>query len=334
MVEGARDRERRDGGGAGDPRGREPGDGPAIVVVGAAARDIAADDPRGWRLGGGVSYSALTTALLGVPTGALIGVDALAARATELDLLRAAGVDVRLVPLEHGPIFENIETPAGRIQRSHGPSDPVPPSALPEDWRAAPSWMIAPVAAEIPDEWAAAIPSDALVAVAWQGLLRELRPDDVVLHHPPGPSPVVARADILGVSRDDFDADIPLAALTAVMKDGAQLCVTRGARGGLAMTAGPDGPRDMKAWPPVPPDRIVDPVGAGDVFLASLLAVRTDPRLVGGRIAHNADLLLAAAAGSLVLEGYGLLGVPDRLQVLTRMVRAIGLTVRAEASID
>ena len=37
---------------------------PDVVVVGAAARDIAPDDPRGWRLGGGVSYSALTTARL------------------------------------------------------------------------------------------------------------------------------------------------------------------------------------------------------------------------------------------------------------------------------
>jgi sugar/nucleoside kinase (ribokinase family) len=307
---------------------------PSIVVVGAAARDITSEDHRGWRLGGGVSYSALTTALLGIPTAALVGVDEIAAEATELELLRAAGVDLRLVPLERGPIFENIETPTGRIQRSHGPSDPVPTAALPDEWRDAPGWMIAPVAAEIPDDWATKLPAGGLVAVGWQGLLREMRPNEVVLHHPPGRSPVVARADLLGVSRDDFDADIPLAALTAVMKPGAQLCVTRGAHGGLAMTAGPDGPHDMKAWPPIPPDRIVDPVGAGDVFLASLLAVRVDPRLVGGRIAHNSDLLLAAAAGSLVLEGKGLLGVPERAQVLARMARAVGLTVKPALATD
>src|SRR5262249_30017960 len=33
---------------------------PTVVVVGSAARDLVDDDPRGWRLGGGVSYSALT----------------------------------------------------------------------------------------------------------------------------------------------------------------------------------------------------------------------------------------------------------------------------------
>ena len=46
-----------------------------MLVVGAACRDITEDDPRGWRLGGGVSYSALTVARLGVPTRAVIGVD-------------------------------------------------------------------------------------------------------------------------------------------------------------------------------------------------------------------------------------------------------------------
>jgi len=89
---------------------------PTAVVVGAACRDIAADDRRGWRLGGGVTYSALTIARLGLRTAALVGADSEAATATELDLLRQAGVDVRVVPLERGPIFENLETPEGRIQ--------------------------------------------------------------------------------------------------------------------------------------------------------------------------------------------------------------------------
>lgn len=307
---------------------------PRIVVVGAASRDIASDDRRGWRLGGGVSYSALTTALLGVPTGALIGVDGIAARAAELDLLRAAGVDVRLVALENGPVFENIETPDGRIQRSAGPSDPVPVYALPADWRDAPGWIIAPVAAEVPDGWADAMSPAALVAVGWQGLLREMRPNERVLHHPPGPSPIVSRADVVGVSRDDFDADIPLDALTAEMHDGAQLCVTRGAAGGLATTARADGTHEMLAWPAIPPDRLVDPVGAGDVFLAALLAARIEPGLVGGRIVHHSDFLLAAAAGSLVLERPGMLGVPERAQVLARMARAVGLSVRPRASLD
>ena len=48
---------------------------PEVVVVGAASRDLVDDDARGWRLGGGVSYSALALARLGLPVRALIGVD-------------------------------------------------------------------------------------------------------------------------------------------------------------------------------------------------------------------------------------------------------------------
>src|SRR5215831_17540461 len=70
------------------PEGRMDGT-PDVVVVGAAARDIVHDDPRGWRLGGGVSYAALTLARLGLRTGALVGADPEAARSRELDFLRA-----------------------------------------------------------------------------------------------------------------------------------------------------------------------------------------------------------------------------------------------------
>ena len=62
---------------------------PEVVVVGAASRDVVDDDPRGWRLGGGVSYSALAVARLGLPTRALIGVDREASSASELDDLLA-----------------------------------------------------------------------------------------------------------------------------------------------------------------------------------------------------------------------------------------------------
>jgi sugar/nucleoside kinase (ribokinase family) len=78
----------------------------------------------------------------------------------------------------------------------------------------------------------------------------------------------------------------------------------------------------MRRWPALAPDRIVDPVGAGDVFLAAMAAARIQPRLVGGRIGQGYDLLLAAAAASLVLEADGLLGVADRLAVARRMSEA------------
>src|SRR5688572_32327134 len=119
---------------------------PQLVVVGAAARDVDALDPRGWRLGGGVSYSTLLAARLGVRVGSLIGLDEEAQGAHELDLMREAGAELEIVPLERGPLFENIEGPRGRRQICRGLSDLLPPAALPPRWRGARAFLLAPVA--------------------------------------------------------------------------------------------------------------------------------------------------------------------------------------------
>ncbi|HEY3073004.1 MAG TPA: PfkB family carbohydrate kinase [Candidatus Limnocylindrales bacterium] len=296
--------------------------GPDIVVVGAAARDLARDDPRGWRLGGGVSYSALTTARLGLTTAALVGVDRLAAYAPELDLLREAGVDVQLVELDRGPVFENVDTPNGRIQLVFSRADPIAVANIPPAWRAARGWILAPIAGELGDDWATAMPDNALVGLGWQGLLRDLESSERVQRRPPGPSPLVARADLIGVSQDDVARDTELADLWRHVKPGSTLVLTKGDRGGLLIQPTPDGQPSIRRYPAIPPGRSVDPTGAGDVFLAALLAARVEPRLIRGRAAAGYDALLAAAVASLVLEGHGLLGVPDRDAVRRRMAEA------------
>ena len=299
-----------------------PSDLPDVVVVGAASRDRVPDDPRGWRLGGAVSYAALAIARLGLRVGALIGVDAEAAAADELDTLREAGVDVRVVPLASGPVFDNIEEPTGRRQVAYSAADPLPGAAIPVAWREAPAWLLGPVAGELDDEWAS-VPGDAaLVAIGWQGLLREVRAGQPVRRVSPGRSPLVGRADLVAVSGTDFGPDTRIDAVSRFLRRGATLLVTSGARGGLAAEVGPDGLERLYRYPALRPDRIVDPTGAGDVFLASVLAARIRPQLVGGRIAQRYDLLLAAAAASLLVEGQGLDGVPGREQIRRRMAEA------------
>lgn len=295
------------------------GDVPQVVVVGVASRDIVSDDRRGWRLGGGVTYAALVLARLGLRTGALMGVDGPASRALELDLLRIAGVDLRLVELDRGPVFENVETEHGRIQRALSPSDRVLPPALPEAWREAPGWMLAPVAGEVDAAWAEALPDEALVALGWQGLLRDLEADGTVRRLDPAPSALLARADLVGVSRDDLDPAFDLADLTGLLRPGAELIVTAGRRGGLAVAVGPDGPAGLRQYRSIESARVVDPVGAGDSFLAGVFAARLEPRLVGGRREGAWDLRLGSAIASLVVEGLGLAGVPERPAVSARL---------------
>ena len=308
-----------------------------VVVVGSASRDLAADDPRGWRLGGGVSYSALATARLGLRTAALIGADPLAQDADELELLRAAGVAVHVVPLARGPVFVNIERPEGRLQLCQERSDPLEPEALPAAWRRSTGWILAPVAAELPDAWAAVPSGEAVVALGWQGLLRDLVPGQAVRHLPPSPHPIVRRADLVGLSRDDVDADVPLVELYSALRPGATLALTQGDRGGLLAVGfvgtGGDGTApdlQLRHYPAVPSAGAVDPTGAGDVFLAALAAARIEPRLVGGRIGQGFDVLLAAAAASLVLEAPGLLGVATRAAVRARMSEGRRTVARSE----
>ena len=214
---------------------------------GPRSRDLADDDPRGWRLGGGVSYSALTTARLGLATAAIVGVDGEAATATEIDLLREAGVDVRLVPLEHGPIFVNIERPEGRLQLCESRPTRSRSRRCRPTWRAAPGWILAPVAAELPPAWADVPASEAVVALGWQGLLRELVAGEPTHHVAPHPDPIVRRADLVGLSRDDVERDVALADLYRLLRRGASLAVTQGDQGGL-IVHGAHGDGRRRRW--------------------------------------------------------------------------------------
>lgn len=308
----------------------DPGDAPgppAIVVVGATSRDLAPDDPRGWRLGGAVAYGSLTTARLGVATGAIVGVDDEAASASELGLLRAAGVEVHLVPLTSGPVFANIERPGGRLQVAHAASARVPVDALPPGWRRAGGWLLGPVAEELGPDWADVPRSEAIVAAGWQGLLRRLVAGRPVEHIPPSRHPILDRADLVGISRDDVDRNVELGALYALLRPGATLVLTQGDRGGLVADGNDPARLRLRHYPAMPSHRVVDPTGAGDVFLAALAAARIEPRLVGGRIGQGMDLLLAAAAASLVLEQPGLHGVPSRDAVRHRMAEGLARRV-------
>lgn len=293
-----------------------------VVHVGSACRDIAADDPRGWRLGGGVTFAALTTARLGLATAAIIGVDEAAASADELDALRAAGVDLLLVPLDEGPVFHNVETPSGRHQTCVATGRPLSPTAVPESWQRALAWSFTPVAGELGDEWRAQVPDATVVAVGWQGMLRRLSAGAAVERLPPAERALLRRADLVGVSHHDVEPTTSLAALSAFLKPGARLLVTQGQLGGLLVDVGPAGPGASLRYLPTRTDDEVDATGAGDTFLAALVTATVRPSLMGlMRRRVGADLRFAAAAGSLAVEDVGLTGVPDLLAVRARAMR-------------
>jgi sugar/nucleoside kinase (ribokinase family) len=287
-----------------------------VLVVGAASRDITTADPRGWRLGGAVTYGSLTLARLGLRVRALVGADDVAAVAHELDLLREAGVEVALAPLAHGPVFENIEQPGGRRQRCLSIADALEPGALPREWGASDAVFLGPVAGELGGTWASL--RAPLVVLGWQGLLRRLVVDADVKRIAPGPDPLLDAADIVGVSVDDVDAATKLSELVDMIRPGATVVVTRGDRGGTVLISRRPARSALRAYPAIPSNGVVDATGAGDVFLATLAATAIDGSRLGATD-WAARLTFAAAAGSLAVEGPGLLGVPTLAAIRRRV---------------
>ena len=290
---------------------------PDVVVVGAATRDLSDSDPRGWMLGGGVTYGALALARLGLRTGVVLGLDAPASTARELDLIRSAGAEIVEVPLESGPVFTNIETLAGRIQIFGSRSDPVPVEALPAGWESAPAWVFAPIASEIPDDWADVPSATSCVAFAWQGILRELVPGERVQPTPPGPSPFLERADVLAFSRHDVPSDLPLDQIGAWVGDACDVLLTAGLLGGMVLRYRAGRVIDMRAYPSVPSIEEIDATGAGDTMLAGMVAAR----LVAGEDGRSLgrDVYLGAAACSLLVEGAGMDSVPTIAELRRRI---------------
>jgi sugar/nucleoside kinase (ribokinase family) len=288
-----------------------------VLVVGSASRDLTPDDRRGWRLGGAVTYASLALARLGLPVRALIGADREASDAIELDALRAAAVDVVVSPLARAPVFVNEERRGGRVQLCIEASDPLEPGRLPAGWESS-ALLLGPVAGELGPAWSEVPGSAAVVALGWQGLLRRVVAGERVERLPPEPHPFLDRADLVAVSGGDLGTHQRLSGLIDLMKPGATLVVTRGDRGGTAVTS--NGPRrsGLRAYPSIPADRVIDPTGAGDVFLATLLATLVD----GDRLAASTwaeRLGLAAAAASLAVEAHGIAGVPTLAAVRRRV---------------
>jgi pfkB family carbohydrate kinase len=238
-------------------------------------------------------------------------------------VLTEAGVDLLRVRLPSGTVFHNLETPAGRVQTCVALGAPVPVVALPDSWRAAPAWMIAPVAGETTDAWAAAIPGHAFVAIGWQGLLRDLRAGERTRRKAPVASALLDRADLVGLSHFDVEPATPVETLARVMRPGAWLLVTQGAHGGLLTRVEEDGRTgEVLHYPPARSAGEVDPTGAGDTFLAALVATVVH-RTVGGARSRRGplDLAFASAAGALAVEEVGMAGAPDRAAVIARMER-------------
>jgi 1D-myo-inositol 3-kinase len=280
---------------------RHASERPDFLAIGHITRDLLPDGS--WRLGGAVTYAALTAARLGLRPAIITSAppDVLAA----LDAVLPA-LPLNVISSDEATTFENFYTPQGRQQVLHGRAAPLALSSVPEAWRDAPIVLLGPVAQEIDAGVVGGFPNS-LVAATPQGWLRQWGADGAVTPSPLASGDVLlphVRALIL--SREDIGASadtvlgewariVPLIAVTC-SRDGAYIW-EHGVRSGLFAGY---------------PANEVDPTGAGDVFAAAFLCELQET----GNAARAIDFANQVAACS--VEAVGGEGIPTREIVAAR----------------
>lgn len=280
---------------------RHPATRPDFLAIGHVTRDLLPDG--GWRLGGTVTFAALTAARLGLRPAIVTS-----APPDVLAVLDALLPDIALsvVSSREATTFENIYTSSGRKQYLRGRAAFLTLAAVPEGWRDAPIVLLGPVAQEVDASVVAAFPRS-LVAATPQGWLREWGDDGAV-----SPAPLAYAGVLLSnvraliLSREDVEppADTVIGQWARTVP---LIAVTQGARGAYLWEQGV-----ISEQFPGYPAREVDPTGAGDVFAAAFLCALHET----GDAATAVDFANRVAACS--VEALGGEGIPTREMLAAR----------------
>jgi pfkB family carbohydrate kinase len=222
------------------------------LVIGHVAHDLT---PEGPRLGGTVSYSALTARALGVRVG----------------VVTASGPETSLEPLGDIPFisiespqsttFENIYTEHGRIQYMRAQAPRVDFNSVPESWRRASIIHLGPIADEMDSVLPAGF-SSTLLGLTPQGWMRQC---DDRCHVSPrlwtNADAALKAADAVVISREDVGGNDELIEHWAHQTR--LLAVTESAAGSVLYW---NGDRRRFRAPKVVE---VDATGAGDMYAAA-----------------------------------------------------------------
>lgn len=225
----------------------------AYLALGHIAKDLT---PTGPRLGGTAAFAALTARALGY-TPALV-----TAHANDFDLTPLMEVTLAGPVSTVSTTFENRYGPEGRSQFLRARATPLVLADIPSDWRNPLIAHVAPLAGELTTEFITAFPQS-FVGLTPQGWLRTWDNEGRVSPRDwPEALSALLHASAVVLSLEDVRGDWGLIERWAAAAR--VLVVTLGAEGCKAFSGG----RATRHFP-APPETVVDPTGAGDIFAAA-----------------------------------------------------------------
>jgi hypothetical protein len=132
------------------------------LVIGHITHDVL---PSGPRVGGTVTYAALTARALGLRVGIVTSYGG------DLPVTELGDIPLINYPTETSTTFENIKTPLGRIQYIRHVAPALNLNLIPDPWLNAPIVHLGPVAQEVEPSLVRHFPT-ALIGITPQGWLR------------------------------------------------------------------------------------------------------------------------------------------------------------------
>ena len=223
------------------------------LAVGHVAVDVT---PDGNKLGGTVSYSALTAKALGLKVGIVTSAG------EDVSLQALKGIQIVNVPSENSTIFENIKTESGRKQTIHHQAAILKLEHIPLAWQSAPIIHLAPIANEVDVNMIGHL-TGSLLCITPQGWMRRWdEKGQVQTGAWENSDQILSQAGAVVMSVEDLNFDLELA--EAMSHQTRAFCLTEGEAGSVMYWHG-----DRRRFRPPKVDE-VDATGAGDIFAAAL----------------------------------------------------------------
>ena len=225
------------------------------LVIGHITRDIAPEQPNGYKAGGTVTFSGRLAQALGYQTAVLTSARPDYELSPFMD-----GIDTHVIPAAEDTIFDNIYQDNNRIQVLHGVAEKITLNDLPPTWQNPAIVHLGPLTNEVDPQFVHAFP-DSLIGLTPQGWMRRWGDDGRVYARSfPAEKMLLQNATATVISEEDLLDDDMLGRYIAWSDI---LVMTQNYAG---CTVFANGRTHQVAAPQID---LVEPTGAGDIFAAA-----------------------------------------------------------------